>query len=589
MALVIDPDLKTAVQPIPLGSLFDPQSGTLTLTGTGFFDFNRKQSGEILSGVNHNRDLITQLETVYVAADLVLTAAILAEAVVRADDDGALATLITALNVEVDGNTASVTTIAAAVGDIEGNLSAAYGVTVNVDGRVAALKLLSDGTTATASILGDLIYFGPQTVFDTATETFITEVGSIRSRYGTAFGASSDLIRWDGPVAVAQNSETPTNGYLAIKTDGTIYHNAAALSWGATAAEAAASNAQVQPPGVNRLKFTSFSRGVPETYWPSFIYVPASVTQYRVYPTLLESLSAFECTWGAYAGTVAALASQSGTSGIPVYPGEKLAIGYKYGLYGTSSISAQISYYDASGTYLTATTSSTFSSFAGRWQQAAFFSTVPASAAFAQFVVFFTGTGAGAGQAYIAEPYVIGVPSAATVHPVFSHGSDNAQNADVTGDNQAADVAPGAVTDTAADSTDASTALSNNTWTNVASATVAVAAGADIIVNGFCFHVANYSGGASGSAAVTAQVRLRRDSTVLRTQDATTYVYLTGGPGSLTSASRGPTTISDVDLSLSAGTYTYTLQANINLNSVGASSTTRDISNRLLWVTQLKR
>jgi hypothetical protein len=581
MALVIDPDLKTAVQPIPLGSLFDPQSGTLTLTGTGFFDFNRKQSGEILSGVNHNRDLITQLETVYVAADLVLTAAILAEAVVRADDDGALATLITDLNVEVDGNTASVTTIAAAVGGIEGNLSAAYGATVDVNGRVAALKLLSDGTTATASILGDLIYFGPQTVFDTATETFITEVGSIRSRYGTAFGASSDLIRWDGPVAIAQNSETPTNGYLAIKTDGTIYHNAAALNWGATAAQAAADNGNVPQGDANRVIMPRFESGT-TIYWSVYSGSPyiQTVGNYQVL-TISKAVTASE-----YVGLF-----NSGKRA-KVTPGERIAVQLAVGSSGPITQGrVYLQYYDSAGVFVSYSAVQSVAGAEAFPTARQYFFDVPSSGVDSIMIYYDVQSNGTSGNVfvYLANPIVTGAHSTQTIFPPFSSTRTGFDAADVTGDNQAADVAPGAVTDTAADSTDASTALSNNTWTNVASATVAVAAGADIIVNGFCFHVANYSGGASGSAAVTAQVRLRRDSTVLRTQDATTYVYLTGGPGSLTSASRGPTTISDVDLSLSAGTYTYTLQANINLNSVGASSTTRDISNRLLWVTQLKR
>jgi hypothetical protein len=125
----------------------------------------------------------------------------------------------------------------------EGKLAGQYSVNIDINGRVTSIKLFDDGTTTGFQIDAEKIYFGPQTVFDTATETFITEVGTIRSRYGTAFGASSNLIRWDGPVAVAQGSETPTNGYLAITTSGAIYHNTAALGWGATAAEAAASNA----------------------------------------------------------------------------------------------------------------------------------------------------------------------------------------------------------------------------------------------------------------------------------------------------------------------------------------------------------
>jgi len=113
-------------------------------------------------------------------------------------------------------------------------------VTDVATGDVATIVL--DFDAIGGELDADRINFGAQTSFDLTTETFITEVGSVRSRYGTAFGSGASVVMWHGPTSVAQGSESRTNGYLAIGTDGLIYHNAAALSWGATAAEAAASN-----------------------------------------------------------------------------------------------------------------------------------------------------------------------------------------------------------------------------------------------------------------------------------------------------------------------------------------------------------
>lgn len=158
----------------------------------------------------------------------------------------------------------------------------------------------------------------------------------------------------------------------------------------------------------------------------------------------------------------------------------------------------------------------------------------------------------------------------------------------VNGTIQTLGIVANGVTEVSSDSTDAAVALSDNTWTDVASVAVTVAAGETIKLEGSAYFEASYSGGASGSTNVACDYRLVRDSTVLRTQDATNYVAIAGGPGSILSSGRGLALVLDTD-SPGAGTYTYKLQANITLNGVGPSATTRDVSNRLLIVTRLKR
>lgn len=59
-----------------------------------------------------------------------------------------------------------VTTTSEAVADIEGNLSASYALTVDADGRIAQMRLLSDGTTSSVAFTADVfkIYDGSSDV-----------------------------------------------------------------------------------------------------------------------------------------------------------------------------------------------------------------------------------------------------------------------------------------------------------------------------------------------------------------------------------------------------------------------------------------
>lgn len=159
MAITPGVDLKTAVQPIPLGPLFDSQSGKLTLTGTGFFDVNRLQAGEILSGVNRNRANIVQLETDYTAADGALsTAYISADAVVASDAEGARAALSTTLTTAYTAaDTALEGTLQA---DIDTRATIVYvdSVESSLEGSIATQysTITAEYTAITDGIAGDV-------------------------------------------------------------------------------------------------------------------------------------------------------------------------------------------------------------------------------------------------------------------------------------------------------------------------------------------------------------------------------------------------------------------------------------------------
>ena len=79
---------------------------------------------------------------------------------------------------------------------------------------------------------GDAINLGSDTEFETTDNTFITETGGYRYRYGGPFGTSSDLLQWFGADSVAQDSETKTNGIFALATDGKVYYGSSELNTG---------------------------------------------------------------------------------------------------------------------------------------------------------------------------------------------------------------------------------------------------------------------------------------------------------------------------------------------------------------------
>lgn len=381
--------VTTGQEPLPIGNWVDPNTGQITPQIRNYLEGRRRKTGEVISGISILEQAITVTET-----------------------------LLT---------------------DLNGILSAAYAVTVDVNGRVAGLKLLSDGTTSVASINADTIYFGPQTVFDTATETFITEVGSIRSRYGTAFGASSNLIRWDGPTSVAQNSETPTNGYLAIKTDGTIYHNAAALDWGATAAQSAAENVQVAA-GANSLVDTKF-RSV-TSFWQggktSSGSASLSVLSYASGIRILQNVgSGFTANDQIY---VRALSSSNVLS---VQAGDRVGGRALIGGIALSNIKLRLLWYNSSSAYLSATNGTIYSTSiptgAGETDQfieGEVVGDAPTGAAFA--VLDCLGVVSSASpRIRWAYPTLAKIPAGQTVPPPLSLGMDGAAGADVTANNTA--------------------------------------------------------------------------------------------------------------------------------------------------------
>jgi hypothetical protein len=90
-----------------------------------------------------------------------------------AEVDSAIANFDLSLNADFDGLSSSVSVNATAISDIEGNVAAAYGWTLDVDGKISGMTALSDGSTSTVNFAFDtFVIEGQQRLtFDTGTGT----------------------------------------------------------------------------------------------------------------------------------------------------------------------------------------------------------------------------------------------------------------------------------------------------------------------------------------------------------------------------------------------------------------------------------
>jgi len=228
MTIAPGDDITGTPEPLPRDSLTN-RLGGLARGWINYFQGKDRLTGEILSGVNRNRQNIVQLQTDYTAADgAVSSAYIAADAVVAADASGARATLSTTLEAAYEAadsaiqgqvttnaasivteesarasgdsaNASSITTLEAQVATNEAHvqqIAEAYATdssatarlvwTVNTTTNAATIEQTAasgydDGTWNGSAInlaadqitlLAEDINFGSQTSFDTASETF---------------------------------------------------------------------------------------------------------------------------------------------------------------------------------------------------------------------------------------------------------------------------------------------------------------------------------------------------------------------------------------------------------------------------------
>jgi len=118
--------------------------GTTVNGNTGAISTNAANISILQSDVTTAQTQVTALQTNVTLLETEVDDA--------ANTASANATNIQTLSATVDDNTASVSSVSTAVADIEGNLSASYALTVDAGGRVAGLKLLTNGSTGSEFI-----------------------------------------------------------------------------------------------------------------------------------------------------------------------------------------------------------------------------------------------------------------------------------------------------------------------------------------------------------------------------------------------------------------------------------------------------
>lgn len=161
-------------------------TNTITTLEATVDDNTAAISAESTARANADTALTTSIDTLTATVDD-NTAAISTESTARADGDEALTNSITTLTATVDGNTASVQTNATAINNVDGKLTASYGITVDAQGRVAGLKLLSNGTTG-SEFIAKADIFGVDMPNDTRVLT-VDENGLIINGSGTFSGS----------------------------------------------------------------------------------------------------------------------------------------------------------------------------------------------------------------------------------------------------------------------------------------------------------------------------------------------------------------------------------------------------------------
>lgn len=130
---------------------------------------------------------------------------------------------------------ASVQTNTVAIVDLETQKAlASYEVVASASGgKPARLKLVSSSLGSAVALDAPWIYFGDNTVFNDATDTLRTTIGSnVRViAWGAPFGASGNLLEWWGPSSVAVGAMTTANGYNGRMTTAPyVFENSLASS-----------------------------------------------------------------------------------------------------------------------------------------------------------------------------------------------------------------------------------------------------------------------------------------------------------------------------------------------------------------------
>jgi len=134
------------------------------------------------------------------------------------DDIISTASQVASVSASVGGLSATVSSTSVAVAALQNQsaLAAFELIAAASGGAPARLRLVSSSQGSSIALDAPYIFWGANTVFDDATDTLRTQIGSSLRvlALGAAFGASGDLTEWEGPTAVAFADMSRANAYF---------------------------------------------------------------------------------------------------------------------------------------------------------------------------------------------------------------------------------------------------------------------------------------------------------------------------------------------------------------------------------------
>lgn len=270
------PEVVMNFEPVPRGPVLTAQ-GTLQRAYLNWFNGQDRMLGEIVSGVNRYRQTIVDLSTATEGELDALTASVEVVAEVATDAETAVATLssevvaarqgqsnLSARITQVDqarvsgdsANATSISNLSATVGDVSASVDQQAGAIATLEGgtawleqivsagggNLAAFRLRAGKEGSFIELISTVLRLANITNGEVieimraiSGEAFFSRPISAdgsgrRVTIGPGYGVSgSQVVLWFGPDAIAPSSQSRTNGYFSLGTDGKVYYGDAEL------------------------------------------------------------------------------------------------------------------------------------------------------------------------------------------------------------------------------------------------------------------------------------------------------------------------------------------------------------------------
>lgn len=193
------------------------QVGAGDLNG-GFFLFykTKVESGSIATVWSDER------------APEIINASVVENAEAIADEVSARAAFQTTAEADIGDLQGSVTAQGSAIADIEDGLDLAYIIRLSGGDNEVSIEAALGGASPSGvitlkanqvAVAAAALLLGDNTIFEDEYNTFYTESGGERFRFGGPFGAAGNLFMWRGSAIVDLNTETKANSKFAILVD----------------------------------------------------------------------------------------------------------------------------------------------------------------------------------------------------------------------------------------------------------------------------------------------------------------------------------------------------------------------------------